>query len=253
MPRSHRTTRLILLLIILLSSPLAAYQIFLKDGSSISAKEKYRVQGDRAIIVLNSGTETSIPLVEIDVARTEEANKHNLGSSATLIDDSVEIVPRTDTPGTREALGDLVRRQQGANAARTAVSAKIPRTEAGFVDLIALTKKRHADEDHVRRLSAALQENGLTAYEIWAGSAPERTLVELVAESRSGVLDSLTATAKVFASLQAEGAAPQVLELLIRTATGGRAAMISFDGENAQLLAKGRIEVGDFFIEYVHF
>jgi hypothetical protein len=51
-----------------------SYKIFLKDGSQISAKEKYIIKGDRAIITLPNGTQTFILLSNIDVPRTEREN-----------------------------------------------------------------------------------------------------------------------------------------------------------------------------------
>src|SRR5947199_1264929 len=53
----------------------SAYTIFLKDGSSLVARQKYTVQNGRAIIILLNGTETFVALDKIDIPRTDAANK----------------------------------------------------------------------------------------------------------------------------------------------------------------------------------
>ena len=56
------------LLLIVLAAPLSAYTIYLKDGTRIVAKQKYRVDEDgKAIITLQNGTQTFIKSSEIDV------------------------------------------------------------------------------------------------------------------------------------------------------------------------------------------
>ena len=85
-----------------LAAPAAAYTIFLKDGSRIVSREKYRIQGDRAIVILENGTQTFIKATEIDVARTDQANTgSNYGTAYEL--DSVKEVPgpRVETSARR--------------------------------------------------------------------------------------------------------------------------------------------------------
>ena len=57
-----------------------AYTIVLKDGSTLQAKEKYTVKNGRAIIILLNGAQTFVPVDQIDVPKTEQANKLGLGT-----------------------------------------------------------------------------------------------------------------------------------------------------------------------------
>ena len=66
----------------LLAAPLFAYTIFLKDGSTIIAKEVHRVEGDRVIITLPNGTETFIALEEVDLERTKAFNANNIDGAS---------------------------------------------------------------------------------------------------------------------------------------------------------------------------
>ena len=61
-----------------------AYTVYLKDGSKLVAKDKYKVQGDMALIVLANGTQTSLKLAEIDQEKTALANQSNYGTAVVL-------------------------------------------------------------------------------------------------------------------------------------------------------------------------
>ena len=56
------------------ATPLLAYTIFLKDGSTLQARQKYTEKGDQAIITLPSGATTTLPLSQIDIPRTNASN-----------------------------------------------------------------------------------------------------------------------------------------------------------------------------------
>ncbi|HEX2165029.1 MAG TPA: hypothetical protein VHM02_13890, partial [Thermoanaerobaculia bacterium] len=81
-PRStSRRTALVaaVLAAVIAAWPAAAYVIYLRDGSKIIAQEKYVVRDGRAYVTLQNGTRTFLDAGEIDVARTERANRDNLG------------------------------------------------------------------------------------------------------------------------------------------------------------------------------
>jgi hypothetical protein len=59
----------------LVPAVLAAYTVVLKDGRRIEAKERYTVQGDTVRFTGADGKPYQIPLAELDLAATEEANR----------------------------------------------------------------------------------------------------------------------------------------------------------------------------------
>src|SRR5712692_10305602 len=72
---------LLLLLLLLAFAPAAlAYNIVLKNGSILFAREKYTVKASNAIITLQNGTVVSYDLDQIDVPATEKYNKENAGN-----------------------------------------------------------------------------------------------------------------------------------------------------------------------------
>src|SRR5262245_31881113 len=74
------------LLAVLAAAPALPYTVYLKDGSSVQAKKKYRVEGDKAVITLVNGSESFVLLSAIDVARTERENQNDYGGTAVVID-----------------------------------------------------------------------------------------------------------------------------------------------------------------------
>ena len=88
-----RRTLLAAAVLLLFAGQASAYTIFLKDGSRVQAREKYRVAGDKAIIVLPSGSMTELPLARIDVARTERGNATDYGSATVVDEPTVSAKP----------------------------------------------------------------------------------------------------------------------------------------------------------------
>jgi hypothetical protein len=75
--RSLVPPALALLALLLVAPALFADAVRLKDGSLIFARAPYLVKGTRAIITLENGTVTQIPLAEVDVPGTHKYNREN--------------------------------------------------------------------------------------------------------------------------------------------------------------------------------
>ena len=81
-----RPLRLVILAVALFvaTGPLCAYTIYLKDGTSFLAREKFKQQGSTALITLPSGAQTTLPIVQIDIAKTERNNATDFGNATVL-------------------------------------------------------------------------------------------------------------------------------------------------------------------------
>jgi hypothetical protein len=73
MPKSARTFLGILAILLLVVSPLFAYDVVLKDGSVIHF-QKYRATETALLYIDDQGKEISIPLTSVDLDRTRELN-----------------------------------------------------------------------------------------------------------------------------------------------------------------------------------
>ena len=247
-------------LCVLLAAPATAYRVIFKDGSSLMALDRYAVQGDLAVITLESGTRTTVPLAEIDIALTEDQNRQTATSSAVVIEGRterpLELGAREGAPQTLREL--ILERQQSGNSAppRPASSDPAPprvrQTAAGFHDLGSL-QRRPLDADVAAALSTKLREQGLARFQVFAGTASERAMVEVTADDAGQVFAALEAASAAVVALHEQGSEGLVLELLLRSSQRSPAGMFTLAFENAALLAKDRISPGDFFVQYVEF
>jgi hypothetical protein len=66
---------------LLIAPTLSAYVVKLKDGTLVFARSHYLVKGSQAIITLENGTLTQIPLVQVDQPGSEKYNRENYGNA----------------------------------------------------------------------------------------------------------------------------------------------------------------------------
>jgi hypothetical protein len=240
---------------LLATGPAAAYVIYLQDGSKIVAQEKYELRGGKAYIVLQNGTRTMIDAAEIDAARTEEANRTNLGSAVVLEDgEAVEARPAPAPPP--PTLRDLVRRDPAppprpatANGAATS----LPRTASGHLDLAGLPRRPLADTDLAARIAGLYGEHDIAPVQVTRGSSDARALVEATTSSEAAVFRTLAVTAASLAGLGAQGARLEAIELLMTTPNGERAGQFVVTPELAVELLEGRVDVAMFYLAHVQF
>jgi hypothetical protein len=252
----HRKTLIVLLLAACLAAPAAAYTIYLKDGSRIIAKDKYKVEGDKAIIVLESGTQTFLSYAEIDVARSDAANQSNLGGALIFDDgkfvDRSEVEPETnDDPST---VGDLIERG-------TATMRGLPREE-GAAELPIVPGGPAATDSTLEplrnielaaTLKAAFTVRGVSGASTFQGTE-RHPLVELQADSEASVFRNLELAADVLLEVQDQHpGACEVLEVLMLTSNKQRAGEFALTTEMAEAIAAKSIEMSTFFVRHVRF
>lgn len=255
---------LLLALLALPSVPAAGYIVFLKDGSQIQTKEKYRIEGDRAILVLPSGTEAFYDASEIDVEKTAEVNVVEYGT-ATLIEggETQQLASDTRFEDDEEELGELlVRRGQGLalpeprrrRQAAAATDGGPPTTPAGFLDLTEWKRKPHPDAELAAELASAVEAQGFEAVRVFAGTAADRALVEIVTASEVLVFKALRDAASVLGQIEERSPGRlAAIELLLVTEAGQRGGQFLLTPELAADLAGGKLSPATFFLRYVEF
>jgi hypothetical protein len=250
-----------LLLALLAASPLLAYKIVLKDGSSIMAKEKYRISGQRALITLPNGTQTFLDAAQIDVAKTDELNRNDYGTAVVI--EGAEVKPgQPAAPAAKErTLADLIesRRSQprdlpsARREPRREAAGVLARTKAGYLDLATLPRRPFAQLDAAAELQQFLRGKGIEEVEVYQGSEPDRPLLEVVANSEAGVFRALAVAAN--ALLRVRDAHPRVgsLELLMSTPAKERAGQFVITPQEAADLVAKNVEVSSFYLNNVQF
>jgi hypothetical protein len=250
------------LLLAALATPLAAYTIYLKDGTHVVAREKYRVENGRAIITLQNGTQTFIAAAEIDVARTENANQRNYGTAVVLEDGKVSTSPKpAPPPPAKPTLADLIASRAATprerpEARRPGPESKEPtKTPAGNVDLRELPRGPFAQLEVAAEIQQLYRSQGIQEeVAIFRGTQADRPLIEITTNSEASIFRALEASAQVLSQVrQRQPRRVAALEILMMTAARERAGQFLLTPELADELAGQRADTAAFFVKHVQF
>ncbi len=255
----------ILVCLILIAAPAWSYIVVLKDGSRISTKEKYRIEGDRAILVLPSGTETSIAASEIDVEASEKLNVVDYGTAKLIegLDKQQQLGKETRFESDRPTFKDLLANRERGLAlpevrrrekAADSEEGSLPFTRAGFVDLRSLFREPFPDIEISSEVMAYLKGQGIDDVRVYKGTAADRPFVEIVAASEASVFKALKDSANGLVQIR-DRYPEQVaaFELLLVTEAQLRAGQFVLTPDLAGLLVTGQLEAPAFFLRYVEF
>ena len=117
----------------------SAYTIVFKDGSSLVTLDKYRIEGEQALVTLPSGTPTSFPASEIDVETTEELNR--MGVQRGILLKGPQSRQQRRESGRSDTIADLVRGGYGdLRLPERTEKRQIRKTSAGNLDLFTLER-----------------------------------------------------------------------------------------------------------------
>jgi hypothetical protein len=265
-PRSSRPARLVLLalLALLTAAPLlaAGYTIFLKDGSKIVAKEKYRLENGRAIITLLNGTQTFVQAAQIDTRRTDDYNRGGHGGVVVLQGAPQDVTPTPAQPQKDKTLADLIssrsagprdlpesRREKSDPAA-----SRTPKTKAGYLDFAALARKPYSHTEITAELQQFFRGQGVEGVEIYEGTKANHPLLEITTASEGSVIQALNAAAN--ALLQIREHFPdrvEAFELLLTTPERERAGQFVLTPDLASGLVSRQQDATAFFVKNVQF
>jgi hypothetical protein len=240
----------------------AGYTIILKDGSNIVAKEKYTIQNGKAIIILLNGTQTFMRADQIDIPRTDAANRFGLGTSVLIPGSPQDIGTVPAQPRRDETLADLI--HQKAAGPRDVpgnkrekdqpAGGRLLKTKAGYNDLSTLTRKPYAHPDLTAQLQQFFHTQGLEGIEIYEGTQADRPLIEISTNSEGSVFKALGIAAN--ALLQVRESTPNrvaAFEVLLNTPARERAGQFVLTPEMATELVSKKMDVTAFFVRNVQF
>lgn len=247
------------LLVALLASPAAAYIVVLKDGSQITTDGKYRIEGDKAILVLPSGTQAFYDASEIDIAKTEELNKINFGNARLIEGQQVTQLATDSRLNEETSLSDLVggrnlalpepRRRDGQRGDEQ----RIRYTRAGFIDLTSLPRTPPPDAAMGAEVVNYMQGQGVESVKVFGGSSENSVLLQVVTVSEVSVFKTLEVAASGLQQMRQRFPGLQAFELLMLTEDEARAGQFVLTPELADLLVAKRLDTATFFLRYVEF
>lgn len=259
---NRRLLPILSLALVLIASSAGAFTIYLKDGSKIAARQEYEIQGEKAIIILQNGTRTSIDASEIDVERTREANRANLGSALVIEDGRVTELSSNPPAPKRETLADLIaERDLGPSAQTVGPRGSAPRgtprradEEAVPADLRTVQRRPFGDLEVAAEVQRQFRAQGVEQILIYQGSQPRFLLLDVVTNSEAAVFRTLEVAASCLQHIRSQNPeAVGAFELVLATAEREPAGQFLITPEAAAELAEQRVETSAFFIDRVRF
>jgi hypothetical protein len=240
-------------LALFVSTASQAVIIYFKDGSKEIIADRYRVDGNRVIAVLQSGQETAIPLAAVDLEKTEAMSKMVRGSAKVI-----DRVQDEEAAALKQArtVADLMRERStlptpAPLAENTSRSLRY--TPAGNVDFLGSTRRQLTPPARAALIESLLEGHGLEAAAAYQGTEANRVLIDIVTGTRGEVYEALKSSAAVLLELRRAWPEVRGLELAMATGTRSRAGQFVLTPEQAELLASGGTTPAEYFVANVLF
>ncbi len=247
-------------LLALWAGPLAAYTIWLKDGTSIAARGPYEVKKGKAIITLINGEQSFIDASQIDAARTTAANQGRDYNTTEL--GSTRVVPGQEVlPPPDKSLTDLIathrpstRQLPNAKRANEPAPGQTVRSKAGYLDLATLPRVPYTRSEVIADLQPFFRSQGLDEVAIWNGSQPDRLLIDVTTGSEAAVFQGLNAGANALVRVRERfPQAIAAIEMLMKTPAREKAGQFVLTPESAAALVAKKLDTAAFFVANVQF
>ena len=225
---------------LLTTSAYARYIVVLKDGTRYVAKAKWTVVDGKALVSLENGQSLQLDPALIDAVRSEQATKMGL-TNAKVIDLNVDnSAPAQTAP--KPSLGSQIklRMPQTTPQTTTEVKAAVPAGGSMPREAEVLEKFHRAFEN------VGIYERKLVA------TGPNALRAELTVDTEDRVFNALSATSFLLVrNAGVDGVKIDVVELFMKTTTGGAAGRFQMSRADAEALDKRTMSQQDYFLRNV--
>jgi hypothetical protein len=230
----------------LLSAPaFARYIVVLKNGNRYNAKQKWTVTNGKAIVLLDNGQSLQLDPALIDVAKSEQMTKFGL-ANANVIDLNAEAPERKVQQ--QPSLGSTIKlRKPGQQAAEEAAAAKA----AAAIPAPVATGPGVMSAQVIDKFQRAYENVGIYEQKVESSGA-HGIRVELTADTEERVFNAISATSFLMVrNAGVDSASIDVVELFMKTTTGGAAGRFKMTREDADALDKRTVSQQEYFVKKV--
>ena len=234
------------LLLFVSAEAFAAYTVVLKDGTRYQAKAKWTIVNGRAIVSLQNGQTIQLDPALIDVAKSEQVTKDNLGTARVL------GVEQRSTPASQQqkpSLGAAVRTQP-----RAGFETPVPPTPSGTAPATGTAPVTPVANQLDRRVSDNFERayENVGIYEHAMSGTNSVVRAEITADTEDRVFQALTATAfLIVRNAGVDSITIEMVELFMKTTTGGAAGRFRMSRADAEALNTRRIPPSEYFVRNV--
>lgn len=239
---------LLLAVMVLVALPsFAKYIVVLRDGTRYAAKQKWTVVNGKALVLLENGQSLQLDPSLIDVQRSEQLTKIGM-ANANIIDLNPGASTQPQTPQ-QPSLGEAIKLrpraqqqpQQAAPAAKPAAStAPAPISGAGTIS-----------DEVLEKFDRAFENVGIFEKKLTSTSATSLR-AEMTVDTEDRVFNAISATSYLMVrNAGVANARIDMVELFMRTTTGGAAGRFQMSREDAEALNNRTISQQDYFVRRV--
>jgi len=221
----------------------ASYIVVLKDGTRYEAKAKWTVVNGKALVQLAHGQSLQLDPALIDVAKSEQVTRIGL-ANANVVDLNADL-SGASTAAPQQTLGAIKLRRQAVEPAPAAPAKPAPATAPspggpGEIPSMVLDKFERAFEN-VGIFEKTVKSTG--AHSLRA---------EMTVDTEERVFNALSAASFLMVrNAGVEGTQIDVVELFMRTTTGGAAGRFQMTRADAEALDKRTISQQEYFVKKV--
>ncbi|HYR27031.1 MAG TPA: hypothetical protein VEU30_01110 [Thermoanaerobaculia bacterium] len=222
---------------------LADYTVVLKDGTRYKARQKYTIVNGKAIINLTNGQSMQVDPALIDVAKSEQITK--LGVNANIVDLSTNMPQNPGANRTQQpSLGEQVRLR---NNAKSKAPAPVEAAPVAPAPVAAGGPPQRVLEN----FDKAYDNLGIFEKDI-IPTGPRSLRAELTVDTEERVFNAISATSYlIMRNAGVDGAQIDMVELFMKTTTGGSAGRFQMSRSDADALDKKLVSQQDYFVRKV--
>lgn len=221
----------------------AKYIVVLKDGKSYSAKAKWTIVNGKAIVLLESGGSLQLDPSLIDAARSEQLTKIGMVNARVLdLDPNAAPAPQQQA---QPSLGDTIKLrrpapQQKPQAAAPAVPP--PPTVA---------EGNRLSDDVLEKFDRAFENVGIFEKTL-VSTGPGTIRAEMTVDTEDRVFNAISATSYLMVrNAGVENTRIDMVELFMKTTTGGAAGRFQMSRADAEALNDRTISQQEYFVRKV--
>jgi len=217
----------------------ATYIVVLKDGTRYAAKEKWTVKNGKALVLLENGQSLQLDPSLIDVPRSEQLTKIGM-ANANVID----LDPAATAANNRPAgptLGDQIRLRHTPAPVQPSASTPAP----------VVPSSGQINSQVVEKFDRAFENIGIFEKKI-TSSSKTSLRAEMTVDTEDRVFNAISATSFLMVrNAGVDGAQIDMIELFMRTTTGGAAGRFQMTRPDAEALDKKTLSLQEYFVRKV--
>jgi hypothetical protein len=224
----------------------ATYIVVMHSGRTYKAKARPSVENGKALIALENGQTLALDASLIDFPKSDQSTASGLGEAKVLAVQEAPPPPSAPPPST---LGSAFHIKKNAGGTPPPPVAAAPASAQSAP--IATPSGVGVSSEVIDKFQRAYENVGLFEYKVTA-DGPGKIHVELTADSEDKVFNAISATSfLIVRDAGVTGANLQMVELFMKTTTGGSSGRFQMTKADAQMLDTKGMSLQEYYVRRV--